>query len=111
MTFLLLIWQGLGAGFTANAWQSMIAKIIPSNWRGTFFGAQAGLANVLISVAAIAAGFILDKVHDPLNFALCFALTIVGMGLSMFFMGLTREPVDNEKIDPGTPALSLERRA
>jgi hypothetical protein len=27
----LLIWQGLGGGFTANAWQSMIAKIIPSD--------------------------------------------------------------------------------
>jgi hypothetical protein len=26
----------------------MIAKIIPSDWRGTFFGAQAVLANVLI---------------------------------------------------------------
>ncbi len=42
LTFLMLIWQGLGAGFTANAWQSMIAKIIPSDWRGTFFGVQAG---------------------------------------------------------------------
>ncbi len=100
LTFIILIWQGLGAGFTANAWQSMIAKIIPSDWRGTFFGAQAGLSNVLISVAAIAAGVILDRVHDPLNFAICFSLTIVGMGLSLFFVGLTREPVDNEKVIP-----------
>ena len=43
LTFALLVWQGLGAGFTANAWQSMIAKIIPSDWRGTFFGAQAAI--------------------------------------------------------------------
>ena len=100
LTFLILIWQGLGAGFTANGWQSMIAKIIPPDWRGTFFGAQGALANVAISVAAVAAGFILDKVHDPLNFALCFTLTIVGMGLSLLFIGLTREPVDNEKVIP-----------
>ncbi|HTX93147.1 MAG TPA: MFS transporter [Anaerolineales bacterium] len=100
LIFLLLVWQGVGAGFTANAWQSMIAKIIPSDWRGTFFGAQAAFANVLISVSAILAGYILDRVHDPLNFSLCFALTVVGMGFSMVFIGMTREPVDNEKTVP-----------
>jgi MFS family permease len=100
LTFVMLIWQGLGAGFTANAWQSMVAKIIPSDWRGTFFGSQAALANILMSVAAIAAGYILDRMHAPLNFALCFVLTAVGMGLSYIVIGLTREPVDNEKSVP-----------
>jgi len=100
LTFVMLIWQGLGAGFTANGWQSMIAKIIPSDWRGTFFGAQAALANVLISLAAISAGYILVKVQDPLNFTLCFTLTTGGMALSMLFLGLTREPVDYEKTIP-----------
>ena len=100
LTFAMLIWQGVGAGFTANAWQSMVAKIIPSDWRGTFFGAQAALANILMSVAAIAAGYILDWVHSPLNFTLCFVLTAAGMGLSYIFLGLTREPVDNEKSIP-----------
>ena len=100
LTFAVLIWQGLGAGFTANAWQNMIAKIIPSDRRGTFFGAQAALANILMSLAAIGAGFILDRVHDPLNFTLCFLLTFAGMGLSMIFLSLTREPVDNEKRIP-----------
>ncbi len=100
LTFVMLIWQGLGAGFTANAWQSMVAKIIPSDWRGTFFGAQAALANILMSLSAVAAGFILDRLHNPVNFALCFVLTVVGLGLSYISMGLTREPTDNEKSIP-----------
>ena len=100
LTFIMLIWQGLGAGFTANGWQSMIAKIIPSDWRGTFFGAQSGLGNVLMSIAAVSAGYILDRVPDPLNFTICFLLTVVGMGISLVFVGLTREPVDNEKTIP-----------
>ena len=29
LTFLLLTWQGLGGGFTANSWTSMISKIMP----------------------------------------------------------------------------------
>jgi MFS family permease len=100
LTFIMLIWQGLGAGFTANAWQSMIAKIIPSDWRGTFFGTQAALSNILMSGSAIAAGYILEKVHDPLNFTTCFLLAVVGMVLSYIFFGATREPVDHEKTIP-----------
>lgn len=100
LTFAMLIWQGVGAGFTANAWQSMVAKIIPSDWRGTFFGAQAALSNILMSIAAIAAGYILERLHDPINFSLCFVLTAAGMGLSYIAVGLTREPVDNEKNIP-----------
>ena len=100
LTFALILWQGLGAGFTANPWQSMVAKIIPPDWRGTFFGQQAGLANVLMSGTAIAAGFILEKVNDHWDFALCFLLTLVGMGFSFLFIGLTREPMDNEKAIP-----------
>jgi MFS family permease len=100
LTFTMLVWQGLGAGFTANAWQSMVAKIIPPDWRGTFFGAQAALANILMSIAAIAAGYILDQMRAPFNFTLCFLLTVAGMGLSYIAMGLTREPMDNEKSIP-----------
>ena len=100
LTFTLLVWQGLGAGFTANAWQSMIAKIIPSDWRGTFFGAQAAIANVAMSLTAIAAGYILDYMHTPFNFTVCFLLTVAGLVLSYISMGMTREPVDQEKSVP-----------
>lgn len=100
LTFAMLIWQGLGAGFTANAWQSMLAKIIPSDLRGTFFGSQAALANILMALAAVGAGYLLDRLRDPINFTLCFVLTAAGLGLSYIFIGLTREPVDHEKIIP-----------
>ena len=100
LTFAMLVWQGVGAGFTANAWQSMVAKIIPSDWRGTFFGGQAALANVLMSFSAIGAGYILEGVRMPLNFSLCFLLAVVGMGISYVALGLTREPEDLEKAIP-----------
>ncbi len=100
LTFLLLLWQGLGAGIAANPWQSMVAKIIPSDWRGTFFGLQAALANIGISATAVIAGYILNRMPDRVDFALCFLLTTVAMGLSMLFLGLTREPEDTEKVIP-----------
>jgi MFS family permease len=91
ITFLLLIWQGLGAGFAANPWLNMVAKIIPSEIRGTFLGAQSAVANLLGSLSAILAGLILERFAHPTNFVLCFALASAAMGVSWFFLALTRE--------------------
>ncbi|MEJ5225146.1 MAG: hypothetical protein WHV44_11875, partial [Anaerolineales bacterium] len=89
ITFLLLIWQGLGSGFTANPWQSMIAKIIPSDARGTFFGVQAAVANIIISGSAVAAGYVLDLLDSPLGFVACFLAASAAYALSMVFLGMT----------------------
>ena len=99
-TFLFLIWQGLGGGFTANAWTSMISKIIPPETRGSFFGLQSGLANLFISGSAIAAGYILDTFDSPFDFAACFILASIFFALSWVAIALTKEPEDTEKIIP-----------
>lgn len=103
VTFILLIWQGLGGGFTANAWTSMISKIIPPETRGTFFGLQAGLANLFLSGSAIAAGYLLNALDAPWDFAACFFLASLFFGISWFALAATREPEDMEKIIPEEP--------
>lgn len=100
LAFGMLIWQGLGSGFTANPWQSMIAKIIPPDSLGTFFGTQAAVANILISASAVGAGYLLDILKSPLDFMLCFLITSVAMGISLAILSLTREPVDQHKEMP-----------
>ncbi|HNH25543.1 MAG TPA: MFS transporter [Anaerolineales bacterium] len=100
LTFLLLIWQGLGGGFTANAWTSMVSKIIPPESRGTFFGMQAGLANLFISGSAIAAGYLLNALASPWDFAVCFFVASIFFALSWFALAATREPEDTEKFIP-----------
>ena len=92
VTFLLLIWQGLGSGFAATAWQSMIAKVIPAERRGTFFGLQSSAANLLASVSAVSAGVLLERLALSLNFAVCFALAFLAMLISWGFLAWTREP-------------------
>ena len=100
LTMLLLIWQGLGGGFTANAWTSMISKIIPPDSRGTFFGMQAGLANLFISGSAIGAGYLLNALASPWDFAVCFFIASIFFALSWFALAATREPEDTEKVIP-----------
>ncbi|HYF64440.1 MAG TPA: MFS transporter [Herpetosiphonaceae bacterium] len=92
LTFGLLIWQGLGGGMTATAWQSMIGKIMPVNWRGTFFGVQSAAANLLASGGAVLAGVILTKLPYPLNYTVCFGLSSLAMFISWLFLARTREP-------------------
>lgn len=91
LAFLLLIWQGFGGGYTANVWQSMIAKIIPSSWRGSFLGIQMAAVNILASVTAVAAGWILERYPSPLDFTLCFIMASIGMLISFVFIAMTRE--------------------
>lgn len=100
VTFLLLTWQGLGGGFTANAWTSMISKIIPPDSRGTFFGMQAGLANLFISISAIGAGYLLEALAPPWDFAVCFFIASIFFAVSWFALAATREPIDTEKVIP-----------
>jgi MFS family permease len=93
LTFSLLIWQGLGGGFTATAWQSMIGKIIPPGRIGTFFGAQSAAAHLLSSGSAVTAGILLERLQSPWDFTTCFLLAGVAMMISWFFLAMTREPV------------------
>jgi MFS family permease len=92
LTFALLVWQGLGGGFTANAWTSLISKIMPGELHGTFFGAQSAAFSGLEGVAAILAGLTLDRLDGPLDFTICFLVATLALLVSIFFLALTREP-------------------
>jgi MFS family permease len=104
LTFLLLIWQGLGGGFTANPWTSMISKIMPPDSRGTFFGTQAALANLLISAAAVGAGYLLAGYESPFDFVVCFLIACLFFTFSWIALAFTREPADHDKVIEANPA-------
>lgn len=91
ITFLLLIWQGLGAGFTANAWQIMIGKVIPADALATFFGAQSASANLMASVGAVLAGIFLVKIPAPYNFPACFFAAVIFFIISWVCINQTKE--------------------
>jgi MFS family permease len=103
LTFMCLIWQGLGGGFTANPWTSMISKIMPPDSRGTFFGMQAAVANLFISAAAVGAGYLLNAFDSPFDFLSCFLIASLFFTFSWLSVALTREPTDNEKVVEENP--------
>jgi MFS family permease len=101
LTFFCLVWQGLGGGFTANAWQAMIGKIIPGDRWGVFFGFQSAAGNMLSGMGAVIAGRVLEKNEPTSGFAACFLLAVGAFILSYVAIGLTRE----EKTAPINPGI------
>ncbi|HSB67361.1 MAG TPA: MFS transporter [Anaerolineales bacterium] len=91
LTFILLVWQGLGGGFTANAWQNMIAKIIPRERWGVFFGLQSSAANLFASVGVGIAGVVLQNSENNSGFTICFLLASGALILSYIALIITRE--------------------
>ncbi len=109
LTFVMLIWQGLGGGFTAPPWHSMIGKIIPPHSRGVFFGFQMAAMNLLLSGSAILAGILLERIDSPYDFSLCFILASLALIVSYIFLALTREPVNPPSQEEALPGAFWQK--
>lgn len=90
--FVLYAWHNFGAGFIIVGWQDMIAKIIPTDKRGRFFGITNFIGNGAGILGALAVPFVLEKFAFPMGYVFSFTVTGILIFLSWFFLSLTREP-------------------
>ncbi len=70
----------------------MIAKIIPVDKRGRFFGISNFIGNGTGILGALAVPFILERFTFPLGYVISFAIAGGMFFLSWVFLSLTREP-------------------
>jgi hypothetical protein len=90
--FVLYAWHNFGAGVIIVGWQDMIAKIIPVERRGRFFGVTNFIGNGTGILGALAVPFVLKKYPFPLGYVYAFTVTAILILLSWVFLSLTREP-------------------
>ena len=90
--FILLAWHCIGAGVIIVGWQDMIAKIMPVDKRGRFFGISSFIGNGAGILGALAVPFVLDRSSFPTAYVLAFTAASVLIFLSWIFISLTREP-------------------
>jgi len=90
--FVLYTWHNAGAGVIIVGWQDMIAKVIPVEKRGRFFGISNFIGNGTGILGALAVPVILGAFDFPLGFVLCFGVTALLLFLSWGSLSLTREP-------------------
>ncbi len=82
----------LSGGINTPAWLDMIGKIIPEKNRGRFFGVSNFMGSGMGVIGALFAGYLLDKLSFPGNFASCFMLTFIIIAISLGAIALTKEP-------------------
>ncbi len=70
----------------------MIAKIIPVEKRGRFFGITNFIGNGAGILGALAVPIVLDRYAFPLGYVFSFAAPPCCLFFSWFFLSLTREP-------------------
>jgi MFS family permease len=90
--YALFSWHSLGAGTIAVAWQDMVAKVIPVNRRGRFFGVTNFIGTGTGVVGAAGAAWMLASYPFPMGYVLCFALAALFIFLSWVAIAQTREP-------------------
>lgn len=100
--FVSFAWHTVGAGVVAVAWQDMIAKIIPVDRRGRFFGLANFGGTATGVLGAVVAAWLLARYDFPQGYVLCFAVSGVLLFISWVFLALTREPAQVSR----SPAVS-----
>ncbi len=89
--FIFLTWHIVGAGTIAVAWQDMIARVIPLERRGLFFGMANFSGTATGVLGASAAAWLLDRYEFPTGYVLCFSIAAVLIFFSWIAVSLTRE--------------------
>lgn len=89
---LLYTWHSLGGGMVIIGWQDMIAKIIPLEKRGRFFGITNFIGNGSGILGALAVPVVLERFAFPTGYVISFSVASVLIFLSWVFLALTREP-------------------
>ncbi len=106
----LLLWLffamvGIGTwfgGMGLPAWLDLLARMLPPDWRGRFFGFSIALGGLLGVIGAAIAALLLERFDWPGGFALCFACTTVSLAVSFVFIASSREPAPVEAAPPAS---------
>jgi len=103
--FLMVGIATLFGGIGMPAWIDLLARMLPADWRGRFFGLAAALGGLLGVAGAAGAAWLLQRYGWPGGFALCFACTAVCLAVSFAFIAAGREPAPEPSArrgpDPG----------
>ena len=100
--FILYGWHAFGAGLIIIGWQDMVAKIIPVEKRGRFFGITNFIGNGAGILGALVVPLVLERSIFPNGYVLAFAVAGGLVFLSWIFLSLTREPA----VRSNKPAVS-----
>ncbi len=90
--FVMLAIANACGGIAGPAWLDLIARMVPGNWRGRFFGFGGALGGLLGVAGSGVSADLLHRFGWPGGFAVCFGATSACLAVSFIFICLGREP-------------------
>jgi MFS family permease len=91
--FFVLFALGTAAGGACvAAWLDFVARVMPDDWRGRFFGLWVALGMLLGIAGGVASAAVLSTGNWRIGFALCFGCAAACLALAYAFLALAREP-------------------
>jgi MFS family permease len=88
----LLATTTLAAGVAMPAWLDLLARMLPADWRGRFFGLSSALGGLLGVAGSAGAAALLARFDWVAGSALCFACAFAFLVASFLCLALGREP-------------------
>jgi MFS family permease len=98
--FAVLVIYSLISGLLALPFMDIVAKMIPSRRRGSFFAQRSFWGNILVLGASAAVGYVLGEpggLRFPSNVAVLFVLASLFYGLTSFALNFIHEPAGETK--------------
>ncbi|NLE75635.1 MAG: MFS transporter [Chloroflexi bacterium] len=102
-------WHSLGAGTLGPAWQDLLARTIPTERRGSFFGLSNFTGSALGAGGATVAGLLLARFPFPQGFAWCFLIAAGTILVSWVCLAQVREPNYTTAKEPVSLGVYLRR--
>jgi MFS family permease len=84
-----------GGGLAGVAFTDIIAKTIPANKRGSFFGMRMFFGGSLAALSGLVIKKILDSYHFPINFGITFTIASLIILFALFSFCYVKEPEAN----------------
>lgn len=93
-----LAWRSLGGGAVGPAWQDLIARVIPVERRGRFWGLACSLGSGLGIAGSALSAWLLRAHAFPVSFVIIFVLGATFLTAGWCFLALTREPAQPVRV-------------
>jgi len=106
--------NSLASGFAGLPFMDIVAKTIPSDRRGSFFGGRLFLGGILGLVASVIVALALSAQNPqpfPINVGLLFALSWVAAVTGLTLFALIKEPPGHVNDDGATFTAHMQRAA
>jgi MFS family permease len=108
LVFLIAVMSVPGA-FLAIAFNAMFADVIPPESRGEVVGRRNAILAISIVISTLVCGQLLDRLPDPINYRVVFAIGSVGAMASTYHLWRLRPAKDQTPVRIGKPLMDFAR--